>query len=114
MGDFRNLDVCRCYIALSDAAHAVAARMESFERWTLGVQLVRAVDSIGANIAEGYGRESDADRARFLIMARGSLNEAEHWLERAISRGLCDSALYAEIKEIGRMLNGLLKALRPT
>jgi len=114
VGDFRDLDVYRQYVVVSDAAHDVAAGMASFDRWTIGLELVRAVDSIGANIAEAYGRGSDADRRRFLLIARGSANESEHWIERAIARNLCDPSLKYEVSRIGRMLNGLLKTLRAT
>lgn len=114
VGDFRDLAVYQRYATLSDAVHELAARMAKFERWTIGIQLVRAVDSIGANIAEAYGRGSDLDRRRFLLMARGSINKAEHWLDRAAARGLCDPSLKGDIREVGRMLNGLLKTFRPT
>jgi four helix bundle protein len=50
--------------------------------------LVRAADSIGANIAEANGRAKGPDQSRLLVIARGSIYETQHWLERARSRGL--------------------------
>ena len=48
---------------------------------TIGGQFIRSVDSIGANIAEGYGRFHYLDKVRFYYNARGSLIEAKHWVE---------------------------------
>jgi four helix bundle protein len=80
----------------------------------LGIQLVRAADSIGANIAEGLGRGSPADQRRFILIARGSVSEAEHWLMRARARGILTTQdLERELREVGRMLNGLVKTFRP-
>jgi len=54
----------------------------------MGQQLVRACDSIGANLVEGDGRYSDADAAHFFIIARASAREARYWIERATVRQL--------------------------
>ena len=59
-----------------------------FEQDGLGKQLTNAADSIGANIAEGYGRYFFKERVLFLYYARGSLFETRHWLERAVTRKL--------------------------
>jgi four helix bundle protein len=79
--------------------------------WTVGVQMVRAADSVGANIAEAYGRRTDADRLRLLWVSRGSVCELQHWIAIARDRGLrvparCDQ----RADEVGRMLNGLARA----
>lgn len=44
-----------------------------------GMQLIRSIDSVGANIAEGYGRFHYLDRIKFYYNARGSLLESKHW-----------------------------------
>lgn len=59
-----------------------------YEKETLGKQLVRAADSISANLSEAYGRFSYADRKRFAYYARGSLCEAMNWLDKAVRRKL--------------------------
>ncbi len=55
-------------------------------QYSVGNQLVRAADSIGANIAEGYGRFSFKEKLYFTRIARGSLYETKHWLEIITNR----------------------------
>ncbi len=50
---------------------------------TLGYQLIRSADSVGANIVEGYGRYHNQDALRFYFYARGSLEETMYWIKRA-------------------------------
>jgi four helix bundle protein len=112
VGSFEKLAVYRRAVALSDEIAAEVFRWPSFHRWTVGVQLVRAADSIGANIAEANGRAGDPDQRRLLVIARGSTYETQHWLERAQCRGLeCPREACERADEVGRMLNGLLRSL---
>ena len=60
---------------LSDDVWSIVLEWDSFARDTIGKQLVRSTDSIGANIAEGEGRGSYQDNRRFIKIARGSLQE---------------------------------------
>ena len=102
-------------VALADEVAGCVRRWPSFERWTVGVQLVRAADSVGANLAEAYGRGPFPDRRRLAFIARGSEYELEHWLRRAKARDLSLPEAAAErASEIGRMLNGFLKAWEPS
>jgi four helix bundle protein len=110
VGAFRDLAVYRRSVELSDALFACVARWDSFARWTVGLQMVRSADSVGANIAEAAGRESNADQRRFLIVARASSLELQHWLDRASERGLpIPTEAERDAHEIGRMVNGLVK-----
>jgi four helix bundle protein len=96
---------------LANSVHAEVINWSKFDLWTTGTQLVRAADSIGANIAEGLGRGTLPDQRRFFLIARGSLHETEHWLELASQRGLPFSrAFVGDTEELGRVLNGLIKA----
>jgi four helix bundle protein len=109
---FRSLTVYRRAGVLADELHGVALTWPSFDRWSIGLQMVRAADSVGANIAEADGRFGPADQRRLLFMARGSVCELEHWLERAAGRRLSTSPDATEAAhEIARMLNGLIRRL---
>jgi four helix bundle protein len=110
---FRRLGPYENSARLGDELHRVVAAWGSLDRWTIGVQLLRAVDSIGANIAEGAGRFNEADRRRFFIIARGSLFETEHWLARAEERGLLPPHYSARLDDIARPLSGLIKRPGP-
>ncbi|MEZ4634841.1 MAG: four helix bundle protein [Caldilineaceae bacterium] len=85
-------------------------------RETLGRQIVRSADSVGANIVEGYGRYHYGDQVRFLYIARGSLFETSYWLRRAHKRGLIngDTLERANIflDELRRKLNLFIKDRR--
>jgi four helix bundle protein len=110
--DFRRVVAYRLSAALADDLHALVGPWPSFDRWSTGLQLVRAADSVGANIAEGLGRWHGPDRRRFLIIARGSLYEVEHWLLRAQARGLTNDIFEGRLAEIARTLHGLIQATR--
>ena len=107
---FCDLDVYRRSVTLATLLRGLIGEWPSVDIWTCGVQLVRAADSIGANIAEAHGRDTRPDRRRQLYVARGSAFELEHWLLTAQARGLLatDAAL-SEAQEISRMLNGLAR-----
>jgi four helix bundle protein len=81
-----NLLVYRRAAGLADQVCVASAEWGGFDRWTVGFQLVRATDSIGANIAEAYGRWGPKDQRRLLYVARGSAYETVHWLERATAK----------------------------
>jgi four helix bundle protein len=109
VSDFKDLRVYQLSRRLSFVVHDAASRWRPFDQRTVGIQLVRAADSVGANIAEAIGRWHNADQRRFLLYARGSLKEAEHWILIAQERGLLPSDAHEPVSEIARMLNGLLK-----
>jgi len=101
--------------SLADIVWEVTSRWESFAKDTVGKQLVRAADSIGANLAEGFGRGSFLDNKRFVKIARGSLYEVRHFLRRADRRKLITrehrGALGPLIKELPPMLNAYLRSI---
>lgn len=100
---------------LADLTWNVTRSWDQFSRSTVGQQIVRAADSVGANIAEGYGRASPTDHQRFVRIARGSLYETRHFLRRAHKRGLITVEQAAALQDVMRnllpTLNGYLKSL---
>jgi four helix bundle protein len=110
--EFRDLAAYTRAAALADELHETVIQWRSVELWTTGVQLLRSADSIGANIAEAAGRWGYADKTKFLVIARGSLYETEHWIARAIERKLLDEEQLDALDGIARALSGLIKANR--
>ena len=112
---FENLQVYRLGEKLADEVWTVVTGWEQFATSTVGRQMVRAADSVGANIAEGSGRRSFQDNRRFVRMARGSLNETKHWLRRAYSRGLLSTEDVKRIRpiidELAPKLNAYLQSI---
>ena len=105
---FHRIRAYRLAVALG---HEVYARVETWrhaDRMSVGIQLIRAVDSVGANIAESAGRWHLREKRQFLIIARGSLYEAEHWLHVAEARGLIETGLKERTDDIARALSGLI------
>lgn len=113
--NFQKLHVYALAETLADAVWEVVSRWQPFPRDTVGKQLVRAADSIGANIAEGNARGSYQDNRRFVRIARGSLTEVQHWLRRAYTRGLLSDEdidrLRVTLDEFSPRLNAYLKAI---
>jgi four helix bundle protein len=100
-------------VALADDLRAEVAGWPSFDQWTVGVQLVRSADSIGANIAEALGRGTPRDEQRFILFARASAQETQHWIERGHARKLLpDDSYRARVGRVGQLVNGLLRAAR--
>jgi four helix bundle protein len=112
---FEELEVYRLSERLADAIWATISGWDRFARDTLGKQMVRAADSIGANIAEGTGRGSFQDNRRFVRTARGWLNETKHWLRRAHSRKLLSPQTVKQVKpildELAPRLNAYLRSI---
>ncbi len=103
---FENLRVYRLAEEIADLVWDTVIKWERLPQDTVGKQLIKSADSIGANIAEGTGRGSFADNRRFARIARGSLFELKHWLRRAFKRNLLTDA------EIGSLLK-LVRELTP-
>ena len=93
-----------------------------FDRWnkkvqnTMGYQIIRSSDSIAANIAEGYGRYTPADRRKFYIYSRGPFEETKSWLRKLIKRKIIDksdgSKYKTVIEKLGPKLNAFINSTK--
>jgi four helix bundle protein len=82
-----DLEVYRLARELSRFAWKIFERLVWEDKKIMGFQFVESADSIGANIAEGYGRFHYLDRIKFYYNSRGSYNEFRiHWLELLMER----------------------------
>ncbi|MGH7900646.1 MAG: four helix bundle protein [Thermodesulfobacteriota bacterium] len=79
-------------------------------------QFIRVIDSIGANIAEGFGRHHYLDSVKFYYNARGSLWESKHWTELLYERGLIAEEAYKQLSEklntLGIKLNNFVSSIK--
>lgn len=116
MTHFRDLQVWQRSMALAQAIYTATRQFPKEELFGLTSQLRRSAVSIPSNIAEGQGRESDKSFALFVTQAQGSLYEVETQIELARNLEMMSAEqaaqLLAEASEIGRMIHGLLRALR--
>ena len=120
---FQSIEEMRVYQRAEEVADEIwdiAATWPYFVQRSVGLQLVRAADSIGANIAEGMGRIHPKDVCKFLYYSRGSLRETIFWIRRARKRLLMDDEVAKKLLDaldnLARELNATIKfqKSRPT
>ena len=113
--DFHDLQVWQKAHQLVLAVYRVTANFPREERYGLTSQLRRASASIAANLAEGCGRNGDAELARYCSMAMGSASELEYHLLLARDLKLLKASDFTELArdtmEVKRMLGGLIRKL---
>lgn len=109
---FQDLIVWQKAHAFTLSVYRCTKAFPADERFGLTSQFRRAAVSIPANIAEGFRKRSDADKARFLNIAEGSLEECRYYLILARDLEYADTgALWAQSEEVGRLLNGYRTAI---
>lgn len=110
------LEVYQRASALSDQVFRAASKWDAFSKDTIGKQLVRATDSISANLVEGDARGTGRDTIRFFHISRASAREARHFVQRAAVRDLLpkDQAkeIVQELTEVAKMINALIRHRR--
>ncbi|MFN4212817.1 MAG: four helix bundle protein [Microgenomates group bacterium] len=82
------LEIYQLSIKLSQISWEIYQGLDWQIKKIIGDQFIEATDSVGGNIAEGYGRFHYLDRIKFMYNARGSLLESRHWFERLRERDL--------------------------
>jgi four helix bundle protein len=116
MQDFRNLRVWRLAHAATLTTYRLTARFPEGERFGLMSQLRRASASVGANLAEGCGRSTDADARRCFQIALGSACEVLNHALLARDVGLLSpdefQSLEREMEPVRRMLVRLIERMR--
>ena len=108
--NFENLRVFQLSEKLADYIWDIVISWNYFARDTVGKQITRSADSIGANIAEGSGRYNFQDNLRFVKIARASLHETRYWLRRTYVSKLITNEQINIIKPIVDELSPKLNA----
>lgn len=85
--NLEDLDIYKLAREISRESWLVYDNLNWQDKKIIGDQFISAIDSVGANIAEGFGRFHHLDKNRFNYNARGSLLESMHWLEILKERG---------------------------
>lgn len=110
-----DLHIYSISLELANEVWQIVLKWDYFARSTLGKQLVRAADSVSANISEGFGRYHYKEEKQFLYYARGSLEESRTFISMAFSRDLIDKEMYASLISqmdiLGRKLNSFINAV---
>src|SRR5919106_783877 len=109
---FRDLAVWRKAHEFVLAVYSLTAGFPRQETYGLALQMRRAAVSIPANIAEGFRRRGKPDKARFMNVAEGSVEECRYFLILAGDLGYGDtSSLSALLDEVSKMLNAYASAI---
>lgn len=100
-------------LKLSNYVWEIVIRWDYFAKDTVGKQFVKAVDSISANIAEGFGRYFKKDKINFYRYSKGSVKESFDWNEKAKIRNLINKDDYqhilGELQKLPKEINQLVK-----
>ena len=115
VGGLEGLRIFRLAEKLADEIWEEVITWKPFARGTVGRELVRSGDSVGANIAEGHGRFHYRDEITFDYYGRGSLKETRFWLRRAFSRRIMSEAKFQRfigmVDELDPQLNAYINSL---
>ena len=99
---------------LGEEVWNLVIKWDNFSKDTMGKQLVKATDSIAANLSEGFGRLHFREKKNFGYYSRGSLYETKTWITKSNNRGLISDKDYNQyvgvINDIGVRLNNYIKA----
>lgn len=112
---FEDLEVYKLSMDISDRIWNVVIKWDYFQKDIVGKQWVQAIDSVSANISEGFGRNTFKDQRSFYYFSRGSLCESKTWLEKTGGRNLIDEDSYKALLEdftvLGIKLNNFINSV---
>ncbi len=111
----QDLEIYQLSIQLAEKVWIIIVKWDYFAKSTLGRQWIEAIDSVAANISEGYGRYSFLEMRKFVRIARGSLMEHVTWLTKANNRKLVTPEEYEDLmnntKDLSVKINNYLSSL---
>ncbi len=113
--DLEELQVYRLSMEIGEKVWQIVIKGNQFAKDTIGKQLVRSIDSVSANLSEGFGRFFFKENKQFCYYSRGSLYESKTWQTKAKNRKLINNNDYksfsSDIEIIGKKLNTYIKSI---
>jgi len=113
---FEDLRVLKSAEEIADSVWKTVVQWDEFSKDVVGKQISRSADSIGANIAESFGRYNFGEKLQFLYYSRGSLFETKYWLNRTRVRGLMKpdevEGYVTRLTDLARQLNSFASGLK--
>jgi four helix bundle protein len=113
-----DLQVYNLSLDVAEKIWSIVLDWDYFAKKTVGEQFVRAIDSVSANLSEGFGRYFFKENKQFCYYSRGSLFETKTWLRKSFNRKFIDEktylALAQELEKIGVKLNNYIKTIGKT
>lgn len=112
---YLKLSDIECYkiaFHLSNYVWNIVIKWDWFAQKTIGSQYVQAIDSVSANIAEGFGRHFKKDKIKFYMYSKGSLKESYDWTQKSKVRDLLTAEeyeyIFLELEKLPKALNHLI------
>ena len=111
--ELQDINAYKVAFDLSNYLWDIVVKWNYFQKDIVGKQFVKAVDSIAANIAEGFGRYFKKDKINFYRYSYGSIEESLDWVDKAYKRGLLKEKEYQHIssnlRKLPKEINGLIR-----
>ena len=113
---FEDLRVLKSAEEIADSVWKIIVRWDEFAKDVVGKQIARSADSVGANIAESFGRFNFGEKLQFIYYSRGSIFETKYWLNRTRTRGLMKldevDEYVTRLTDLARQLNTFASSLK--
>ena len=112
-----DLEIYREAMRIGEAIWSFVVGWDYFAKDTVGKQVVRSADSIAANISESYGRFHFKENQKFCYHSRGSTQETQTWIEKAVRRNLIPDDvsrdLYRDLDVFKKRFNAYIRTIGP-